>query len=321
MAIIQGTDNPDFINGTPENDEINALGGDDTIAGSGGSDAIDGGAGNDTLDLQDLGVSITATFGTKYIYDNPNAPYPSKTLNRAEINSSLGQINAVDVETVIAPSDRVNTIDASRLGGVFIDLEAGYSRGTHRIERKTNVQNFDNAIGTDLNDALIGNNKNNSLTGGARNDKLDGKDGDDTLLGTNAEVRGLGLTDTLPELDTLTGGGDSDRFILGDTSGAYYNANVNKDFADLTDFGSGDLIQLGTGDTYRTTRTNAGFDLFATTGGANDLIASVQRASTGVGASSDSIEIVSVDDVLSGLPEGDFTIASSENLGGIFVGA
>jgi hypothetical protein len=88
-----------------------------------------------------------------------------------------------------------------------------------------------------------------------------------------------------------------------------------------TDFGSGDLIQLGTGDTYSTTRTDVGFDLFVTTGGANDLIASVQRATTGVGDNTNNVGIASVGDVLTNLPEGDFTIAAGENLSGIFVGA
>jgi RTX calcium-binding nonapeptide repeat (4 copies) len=128
---IKDTENPDYLQGTNNNDKIFAKGGDDTIIGSGGSDAIDGG-----LDLQNLGVSVTATFGSKYI---------------------------IDVETVIAPNNQVNTIDASRIGGVVIDLEAGYSRGSYRFERSTNFQNFDNAIGTGLNDTPIGNYKNNSF--------------------------------------------------------------------------------------------------------------------------------------------------------------
>ncbi|MGL5871207.1 MAG: hypothetical protein ACRC2R_02365 [Xenococcaceae cyanobacterium] len=314
---IKGTENPDYLQGTSDNDKIFALGGDDTIVGSGGGDAIDGGAGNDTLDLQNLGVSVTATFGSKYVYDNPNSPMPSKTFNRAELKSSLGKINAIDVETVIAPNDQVNTIDASRIGGVVIDLEAGYSRGSYRFERTTNFQNFDNAIGTGLNDTLIGNYKNNSLTGSSRNDNLDGKDGDDTLLGTDFKERGSGLAGSNPtylaELDTLTGGGGSDRFILGDRKGAYYKTNGNSDFATITDFGSGDLIQLGKKDTYSVVRNDSGFDLFVTTGGANDLIASVQNAST--------MGIASFGDTLSSIPEGNFAISSGENIGGIFIGA
>jgi Ca2+-binding RTX toxin-like protein len=80
---IKGTENPDYLQGTTENDKIIAKGGDDTIVGSAGNDAIDGGAGNDTLDLQNLGVSITGTFGTSA------TPPPYVATSRGIINSYL----------------------------------------------------------------------------------------------------------------------------------------------------------------------------------------------------------------------------------------
>jgi Ca2+-binding RTX toxin-like protein len=314
--LIQGTEYPDIINGTPDNDEINSLAGDDTIFASAGNDTINGGIDKDTLDLQDLGVSITAKFGTGAIFENPNSPYPTRTFPKAEITSSLGQINSVDVEMLIAPSDRINTLDGSNLGQVVVDLEKGEAADTsNRFSRTTLVQNFTNVIGSDGlpdrqstfgNDLLFGNSADNFLTGGQKFDRLEGKDGDDTLLGSKAEARGAG------ELDTLTGGNGSDRFILGDSNGAYYKTSGNDDLASITDFGAGDLIQLGTGDTYKSIRIDNGFDLFVTTDGANDLIAKVQKA--------DIAGIANFEDVLSSLPEGDFTIAAGENLGNIFVG-
>jgi Ca2+-binding RTX toxin-like protein len=325
MAIIQGTENPDIINGTPENDEISALRGNDTIFGSAGNDTIYGNQEvitpqeyanqtQNTLDYSNIDKPIT--------FFNPliNFRIPSAPVTRFEVsNVELGTTRAFDIGTLIGPENQSNTISGGLIGAFAysIDLENEslqitnpFARGSFTIKNFVNVDSSSTA-----NDTITGSSTNNALTSGAGNDILDGKDGNDNLLGTNAEARGVG------EKDTLTGGGGADRFILGDSSGAYYKTNGNDDLATITDFGSGDLIQLGTGDTYRTTRSDTGFDLFVTTGGANDLIANVQRTSTGVGANSNNVGIASVDDVLSVLPEGDFTIASSENFGGIFVGA
>ncbi|MGL5806658.1 MAG: calcium-binding protein [Xenococcaceae cyanobacterium] len=305
---IKGTENPDYLQGTNENDKIIAKGGDDTIVSSAGNDAIDGGVGNDTLDLQNLGVSITGTFGTSV------TPPPYVATSRGIIDSSLGRINSAAIETVIAPIDQINTIDQSKVGTSIINLEQGrVSDINTRFGSSTNIQNFVNAIGGRRSDTITGNSANNSLTGANGYDKLEGKDGDDTLLGTNAELKGAG------EKDTLTGGGGADRFILGDAVGAYYKTNGNNDFVSITDFGAGDLIQLGTGDTYSVVRNDSGFDLFVTTGGAYELIANVQ--SVGSGSNNQSFGIASAGDVLIAIPEGNFQINSGETLGGIFVGA
>jgi Ca2+-binding RTX toxin-like protein len=91
---------------------------------------------------------------------------------------------------------------------------------------------------------LIGNTANNSLSGAKGNDSVFGNNGDDTLLGalaTSTEGRG--------EIDTLTGGTGNDIFILGTTAGCLYDDGNTKlagttDYAFITDFGSGDKLQL-----------------------------------------------------------------------------
>lgn len=49
MAVINGTEQGDFIFGNPEADQIFGLGGDDFILGDGGNDTIEGGDGNDEI--------------------------------------------------------------------------------------------------------------------------------------------------------------------------------------------------------------------------------------------------------------------------------
>jgi Ca2+-binding RTX toxin-like protein len=298
--FIQGSDNPDLINGTSENDNILALGGDDTVIGSAGNDTIDGGTGNNTLDFQNIGVPITASFG--YGATGVIGSEPTGIFKQVTVNSQVGQTKASHIELTIAPENQVNTIDQTngQAGAVFIDLERGTLSG--RFNRFTsspnNFRNFDNAIGTGDRDIIYGNSANNALTGGAGSDQLDGRGGKDTLLGTSADARGVG------EIDTLTGGAGSDRFVLGDANGSYYKAQGNNDFAKITDFERGDVFQLGKGETYTFNLNNSGFDLFVTTGGTYDLIASVQVAgSFGIGSNFHLPNFINLDDILVNIPD------------------
>jgi Ca2+-binding RTX toxin-like protein len=325
---IQGTENPDIIQGTSQDDEILSLGGNDTIFGSAGQDTINGGEGIDTLDLKNLGVPVTVTLATSVTFRNPTSTPPSGEIvtTQSRVKSSLGQVDSVDVETIIAPANQINTIDESvprtefntgvQLDRVDINLEKetfidGSSRNPFFVTR-TNIKNFTNAIGSPGTDNIVGNSANNSLTGNTGNDTLDGRDGNDTLLGTSATARGVG------ELDSLTGGAGSDRFILGDSSGAYYKTQGQADLAKITDFGSGDVIQLGAKDTYSVSVNGNGLDLFVTTGGTHDLIANVQIPNPG--SIVNGIDIPGVDNILPGGTEVGFHIDSGQTLG-IFVGA
>jgi hypothetical protein len=92
---------------------------------------------------------------------------------------------------------------------------------------------------TILQDTLIGGTVADSLYGDNFYDLLEGNDGADTLNGTSDSALGAN------EIDTLTGGLSADVFILGDASNAYYNtASGRGDYAIITDFSAGDIIQL-----------------------------------------------------------------------------
>jgi Ca2+-binding RTX toxin-like protein len=310
---ITGTEAPDIINGSNGNDTIAALGGDDTIFGSLGSDSVDGGADIDTIDYSSLGAPITL--------------FPRGVLGNEDPQTSLIK----DIETIIGASGQANKIDGSTAtssGGASFDINLGENKLT--VNNVPNlgslnftVENFRDVDGTQNDDIIVGNNEantingnggNDSLTGAGGNDAITGRDGNDTVSGTDSSVRGAG------ELDTLTGGAGGDKFILGDASGAYYRAQGDGDFASITDFGSGEQIQLGTGDTYQLDRASDNFKVFVTTGGVRDLIADV---SFGSASSNNPVGIASInsaDAVLADIPEGDFTIAPGQNLG-VFVGA
>ncbi|MEG4344248.1 RHS repeat-associated core domain-containing protein [Microcoleus sp. A003_D6] len=96
-------------------------------------------------------------------------------------------------------------------------------------------------------DILIGGDGNDSLVGGLGNDAIKGDSGNDLLTGVDINAINPGIE----EIDTLTGGGGSDIFVLGDVNNTYYD-NLDSDYALITDFNAGeDSIQLhGKADDY-----------------------------------------------------------------------
>jgi Ca2+-binding RTX toxin-like protein len=87
------------------------------------------------------------------------------------------------------------------------------------------------------NDSIDGGLGNDILTGGLGNDTLIGNTGNDTLIGVDPTTGGVN------EIDRMTGSAGSDRFILGDVNRTYYRGNGMSDYALITDFGTGDVIQ------------------------------------------------------------------------------
>jgi Ca2+-binding RTX toxin-like protein len=294
---ITGTEFPDVIDGTDGNDTIAALGGDDTIFGSLGSDLIDGGAGTDTLDYSRFGAAITL--------------FPRGVLGNGDPQTSL--IN--NIEIIVGALGQPNKIDASSgTGGASLDVNLSTNRLTVRdIPNIGNlnftVRNFRNVDGSPNADSIIGNASANVINGFGGDDIIDGRSGRDTLSGTASSVRGA------KELDTLTGGLGTDKYILGDDAGAYYKSQGDADFAQIQDFAGGETIQLGASDTYDIRPTFNGFQIFAIAEEVRDLIADVSLSLTRTGVPS-----IPVDSLLADTPKGEFNINPGQDIGGVFVG-
>ena len=117
-------------------------------------------------------------------------------------------------------------------------------RGGAGNDKITGGDGNDVLLGDSGNDILNGGRGNDSVFGGSGSDRVFGDQGDDVLTGADAAVgRGAG------EIDRLTGGTGRDRFVLGDTQGAFYNdGNIStsgiNDYALITDFNVDDTIQL-----------------------------------------------------------------------------
>jgi Ca2+-binding RTX toxin-like protein len=148
-------------------------------------------------------------------------------------------INSIDDVVIELSGGGTDTIEVSGI--------ASYTLAAN-TERLVLGAGTVNGTGTSLNNTLTGNASNNSLFGGAGKDSISGGDGNDTLVGANSSVR--------EEIDTLTGGSGADLFILGNSSGIFYNDAYNSqtgttDCALITDFNTGeDSLQLKSGTYY-----------------------------------------------------------------------
>ena len=211
---------------------------------------------------------------------NPGEIFTPDITDQLVVNEQLpegdGQVNLTEgLETTSDVVDNEQII--SNLTNPF-DPRAENSFGSALVQALEEESNFssvevedlkiegtdgdDNLFGDIGNDEMKGEKGNDNLFGDAGDDKLEGKDGNDTIIGGtgNDELKGgdgidviIGV-DTINgvaglgsgEIDKLKGEGDSDRFILGDSSQAYYVGQGNSDYGLIDDFelDESDTIQL-----------------------------------------------------------------------------
>ena len=293
---ITGTSQNDTITTASGNDTINGGAGDDIINGGTGNDTIDGGAGVDTLTLdlstQTGNIVINnATTGINLTGIVTATNFENFTITTGSGNDTITQSGLVNNIVVRgndfinggAGDDTINTglgIDIAN-GGVgddllIVDYSIGDTgrgslstfRGTEgflgaasrlnaagiaTVDRVdfSGINRFQ-ITGTSQNDTITTASGNDTINGGAGDDTINGGAGNDTIDGVNGTL----LTPGLGEIDVLTGGTGSDRFILGNATKAYYDdgnnlTNGSNDYADITDFSIGDIIQLqGTSSNY-----------------------------------------------------------------------
>jgi Ca2+-binding RTX toxin-like protein len=289
---INGDGGDDTIYAGDDNDTINGGAGDDTITAGTGINIIDGGDGIDTL--TDANFSSATAAITINDSNNPTITVPDGTsVTNIEkfINVSTGSGNDLisftqRLNNTVSTGDGDDTINAG-LGQDTVDGGAGndllildYSsnnisginssissngnggfngnykenRGLYYLDDQVSFSNIERfqITGTALGDSIVTGDGNDTINSGAGDDTIYAGGGNDTINGVN----GASLTRGLGEIDSLTGGAGSDRFILGNATKAYYDdgntlTNGSNDYADITDFNIGDIIQLqGTSSNY-----------------------------------------------------------------------
>ncbi|MCA2719621.1 Calx-beta domain-containing protein [Microcystis sp. M169S2] len=192
-------------------------GGNDYLIGDDGNDSLNGQDGNDTLEGRGGNDNLLGGTGNDVIYTGLGID----TVDGGEGIDHL----IVDYSSLTTP---VSSIYSNGSGSInTTDNQVGYAR----IDRLT----------------LITGSNQDFLAGTTGSDSLDGQAGNDTLLGVDSHS----LTPGLNEIDTMTGGTGSDRFILGDESWWSYDdrnhsSNGATDYALIQDFSSieDDVVQL-----------------------------------------------------------------------------
>jgi Ca2+-binding RTX toxin-like protein len=269
-VVVQSSSGNDYLIGGEGNDSLDGQGGNDTLEARGGNDTLLGGTGNDVLQP---GLGLDTVDG------------------------------GADNDLLIVDYSSVSTdVSSSHDNGSGIisttDNQVDYSL-IERLNLTTGSGN-DLLVGTAGNDTLIAGEGTDSLFAGAGSDSLDAGGGNDTLLGVNPNSSNPGLG----EIDTLAGGTDADRFILGDATWlAYDDRNTatsgTEDHAKLTDFDPDfDVIQLqGTPENYRIEVSPDGLDtlLYLDKPGSepDELIAIIQGV-TGLNLNSSGFEYIEI---------------------------
>ncbi|NBD16529.1 MAG: hypothetical protein GVY04_10435 [Cyanobacteria bacterium] len=274
---IKGKKGNDTLYGRAGDDKLEGEDGDDTLYGGGGADELKGGNGNDRFIIE------TATEAEFDVFDGEGEELERDPQGDTIVNASGGDVTFKefdDIETfdgsghaILGNADKnsfdfkdITLVNVSYVdGGAGEDeIKGGIGNETFRggadkdkLEGKEgNDSLFGDAGPDDIkggkgndtldggagNDKLNGEEGNDTLTGGAGNDELDGNKGDDVLIGVKPEANDPGAG----EFDKLKGGDQSDTFVLGDSSQAYYVGNGISDYALVDDFelDESDKIQL-----------------------------------------------------------------------------
>jgi Ca2+-binding RTX toxin-like protein len=227
------------------NDTITLTGSfDDSIYTGAGNDIINAGRGRDTVDGgEDDDLLIINYSSNTY---SGTTSYPAGIVSHFhfyDIDAGNGYFSAYNNSS--GGYDVVN----------FSNIERFHITGTNLNDSISTGNGDDTILGGTGNDTINGEDGNDIIRGDAGNDTINGGDGDDIIIGVNPTITNPGST----ELDNLTGGLGSDRFVLGDYNWiGYDDVNITNagtgNYALINDFNTyqGDVIQLrGASSNYR----------------------------------------------------------------------
>ena len=152
-------------------------------------------------------------------------------------------------------------------------------------------------IGSNFNDKLVADNNGDVLKGGAGNDVLMGGTGADTIVGGTGN-------------DTITGGGGADR-LTGGTGDATFVYNAISDSTPkapdvITDFHTGDIINLSAVDANTALAGRQAFHFGATPGHVGDIVVAFDAAHNRT--------VISLYDNASGAPDGVIYLTGNHTL-------
>ncbi|HEX8238152.1 MAG TPA: calcium-binding protein [Allosphingosinicella sp.] len=202
--------------GNDLNNDITGAGGNDTLSGGDGHDQLYGKGGDDSLYGGAGHDLLSGDAGADYMEGNDG--------NDAYIVDNVG-------DSVVEASGEGVDIVYSNLANYTLgaNVENLQQNGSGNFTGTGNT--LDNRIVSgSTDDTLSGGDGNDELRSGGGNDTLDGGNGDDLLVGSDGA-------------DVLTGGAGTDRFQID-----YWSSGTGVDADRITDFSSGELVDLSNWD-------------------------------------------------------------------------
>jgi Ca2+-binding RTX toxin-like protein len=263
--------------GLPETPQTGGKG-NDTLSGDSGNNTISGGDGDDFFYAGDGDDQVFGGKGKDFFYgdggnDDINGNQDNDTLYGGKGNNTLygGQ----------GDDDVYGDGDEDVLYG---------NKGSDRMYGKGK----DKLSGNQDNDSIYGGEGESTIYGGQGDDMVCGDEDDDDVYGDKGKdiVIGANPKASRPgtgEIDSLTGGSESDYFILGGKTSAYYNDGNTKDkglsdYAIITDFNSKEdfILLSGSASGYRLVASPKGLPsgtaIYQRTVAEDELIAIVKDA-------------------------------------------
>ena len=182
-----------------------------------------------------------------------------------------GDGSAVTNITITSSATAIDVLDFSQFTGGGIDIDLS----TNTVVANSLLVTFDNfiddVIGTDQADTITGNSLDNNIDGGdgddtinysAGNDVIDGGTGDDTVnyltapdaitatidsSGMSVAISGTGDTQTITNVENISGTNDDDTFIINEAVSATINAQGGTDTVDYSGLTDAINVDLSTG--------------------------------------------------------------------------
>ncbi len=258
MAVIDGTDNDEYLFGDVTDDTINGNGGDDNLYGGDGNDTLNGGddndymngeAGTDTLnggagdDSMDASSGDTLDGGTGNDYATINLS-GLVTSVVATLDFTAGVVNTLPGATTFTNIEGLHLYTGSGNDRVSFGASAMFTptyyysnfdggAGTDRVivdwsSATHHVDGSSGGIFTSTGGLYFSNVERLELTSGSGNDTLNGGDGNDILVANGGN-------------DSLTGGNGNDVLSGGDGNDSIdAGSSSNNAGTDTVDAGAGD---------------------------------------------------------------------------------
>jgi len=209
---ITGGKGNDTLDGSLGNDALYGLDGHDTLIGGAGDDLLSGGNGIDTASYATAGgpVNVHLGFGTakgtttgndgligvENVIGSNNADtiVGNAISNRLDGGMGIDSINGAGGDDTIIGGPGgdflnggtgIDTVSyAGSTGtGVIVDLSKQLGTALGGDAEGDELSNFENVIGSDLDDTLTGDNQANTLWGGLGSDTIDGGEDNDLIIG------------------------------------------------------------------------------------------------------------------------------------------